>query len=86
MGARPLRLPLPESVVDVHIPLQQIPDKLDDLTASVGSRPLVVYCHHGVRSRMVADWLRAQKSWDVLNLEGGIDDWLRTVDPTVPRY
>jgi sulfur-carrier protein adenylyltransferase/sulfurtransferase len=48
--------------------------------------PTVVYCHHGVRSRSVVDWLTRQNVARVFNLEGGIDDWSEVVDPTVPRY
>ena len=56
-------------------------------SAAVGSgRPLIVYCHHGVRSLATARWLVAQGIPDVANLEGGIDAWSRTVDPAVPRY
>lgn len=46
----------------------------------------VVLCHHGVRSAMVADFLRAAGFPRVLNLEGGIDRWSLEVDPSVPRY
>ncbi len=46
----------------------------------------VVYCHHGGRSAMAAQWLRAQGFTRVANLEGGIDAWSLEVDATVPRY
>ncbi|MCC7002853.1 MAG: molybdopterin-synthase adenylyltransferase MoeB [Gemmatimonadaceae bacterium] len=46
----------------------------------------VVYCHHGMRSGMVADYLRATGFTRVLNLEGGIDRWSVEVDPSVARY
>lgn len=46
----------------------------------------VIMCHHGQRSAMVADYLRASGFPRVLNLEGGIDRWSVEVDPSVPRY
>jgi rhodanese-related sulfurtransferase len=79
-------IPVPPSTVDLHVPLNLIPDRLDEIKAAVAERGLVVYCHHGVRSRMVADWLRSQRDADVLNLEGGIDDWSRSVEPALARY
>lgn len=48
--------------------------------------PLVVYCHHGVRS-LSAAWRLGEAGFeDVSNLEGGIEAWSREVDPAVPRY
>lgn len=49
--------------------------------------PTYVLCHHGVRSRRVADWLVAQGvvTSSVYNVSGGIDAWSRH-DPSVPRY
>ena len=41
--------------------------------------PLVVYCHHGVRSRAVAEWLAERGLTGILNLQGGIDAWSREV-------
>lgn len=46
---------------------------------------LVVYCHHGARSSVAAEWLRA-RGFRARNLVGGIDRWSREVDPSVPRY
>src|SRR3954462_6286841 len=69
---------------DLHIPVSQVAASLN-LIRDAGS-PLVVYCHHGVRSRMVADWLAAQGLTGVLNLRGGIEAWSLEVDPGVQRY
>lgn len=48
--------------------------------------PLVFLCHHGVRSRSAAERFLAAGFKNVFNVEGGIEAWSRTVDPTVPRY
>jgi rhodanese-related sulfurtransferase len=49
-------------------------------------QPIVVYCHHGARSLSVTMWLRGQGFEHAQSLAGGIDNWSRTIDPTVPRY
>lgn len=46
----------------------------------------VVLCHHGARSLSVAMWLRNQGFEQAQSLSGGIDQWSRTIDPTIPRY
>jgi len=47
---------------------------------------IVVYCHHGVRSLNVTNWLRQQGFAKVQSMRGGIDAWSRTVDSKVPVY
>lgn len=49
-------------------------------------RPIAVLCHHGMRSTMVADYLRAAGHQRVFNVSGGIDRWSLEVDPALPRY
>jgi monothiol glutaredoxin len=62
--------------------------KLDEneLAKMDKSTPLVFYCHHGMRSRRAADHFLQQGFQEVYNLEGGIDAWSQTVDPSVKRY
>jgi rhodanese-related sulfurtransferase len=48
--------------------------------------PVVVYCHHGMRSLDVTVWLRAQGVENVRSLAGGIDRWSLEMDQKVPRY
>lgn len=49
-------------------------------------KPIAVLCHHGMRSAMVADYLRSAGHARVLNVRGGIDRWSVEADPQVPRY
>lgn len=65
------------------LPMQRVPA---EHSAVPRDRTVVVYCHHGLRSAMVADYLRAAGFPHVLNLSGGIDRWSTEVDPSVPRY
>jgi sulfur-carrier protein adenylyltransferase/sulfurtransferase len=47
---------------------------------------IVVYCHHGMRSGRVQDYLKAKGFINVKNLTGGIDAWATQVDPAMKRY
>ncbi len=47
---------------------------------------LVIYCHYGIRSRMVVELLLQDGYGKVLNLDGGIDAWAERIDPKMPRY
>ncbi|HTQ56448.1 MAG TPA: rhodanese-like domain-containing protein [Bryobacteraceae bacterium] len=66
------------------VPMGSVPQALDALRA--GRDPLVVFCHHGVRSLQVAEWLRRQGLEEAVSMAGGIDRWSREIDPRVPRY
>lgn len=66
-----------------HIPMGEVPDRLDELDPA---RPVIVLCHHGGRSARVALYLERKGFRDVINLAGGIDAWAREQDPAVPRY
>lgn len=67
----------------IHIPLGQVPAQLDALPTD---RPLVVYCHHGMRSRQATEFLRARGLAQASNLAGGIDAYAREVDPSLAVY
>ncbi len=67
----------------LHIPMGQIPERVDALPKE---GPLVVFCHHGMRSMQVLNFLEAKGFANVLNLQGGIHAWAEAVDPSMPRY
>lgn len=69
----------------VLIPMQQIPERLGEIE-SWRDKPIVVYCHHGVRSLRVVRFLRDQGFSQAQSMQGGIDAWSLEVDPSVPRY
>jgi len=66
-----------------HIPMAEIPSSLWELDPE---KHIVVYCHHGVRSLAVVDWLRKQGYEKVQSMSGGIARWSLQIDVTVPRY
>ena len=67
------------------IPLGQLEDRIGEL-AEWKPRPIVVHCHHGMRSRRACEILQAHGFEKVENMAGGIEAWSLTVDPDVPRY
>jgi rhodanese-related sulfurtransferase len=67
------------------IPMRDIPGALPALREKAVRAPLVVYCHHGVRSRQVVAWLRRQGLAACRSLSGGLEAWRRTVDPSLER-
>ena len=66
------------------IPMRSIPEHLNELDGA--DTPLVVFCHHGMRSLSVVDWLCRQGLENCRSMAGGIDLWSLQVDATVPRY
>ncbi len=65
------------------IPLSQLARRLDELDAG---NPVVVICHHGVRSRAAAQLLEQGGFGNVINLKGGIDAWAREINPGMAVY
>jgi len=68
------------------IPMQTVPAELSRLDAQADETPLIVFCHHGVRSLNVVHWLREQGVAACQSMSGGIDRWSLEIDPSVPRY
>ncbi|MFN0168783.1 MAG: rhodanese-like domain-containing protein [Bryobacteraceae bacterium] len=66
------------------IPMRAIPASLQHLEAE--ETPMVVLCHHGMRSMQVVAWLREQGVSHCSSLAGGIERWSLEVDPGIPRY
>jgi rhodanese-related sulfurtransferase len=67
----------------MFIPLSELPDRFDELEKET---TIVVLCHHGIRSAQAQAYLLNQGFAHVLNLDGGIDAWSISVDPSLPRY
>lgn len=65
------------------IPLAELPSRYREIDAS---RPVVLYCHHGIRSWHAACFLSHHGFEQVINLEGGIDAWARELDDDLLRY
>jgi rhodanese-related sulfurtransferase len=68
------------------IPMRTVPAALGTLDGKADGSTLIVFCHHGVRSLNVVNWLREQGVAACQSMSGGIDRWSLEIDPTVPRY
>ena len=55
----------------VHIPMEQIPERLAELDRD---RPVVTVCRSGHRSDQVAEYLR-QHDLPAENMPGGLEQW-----------
>ena len=66
-----------------NIPMGNIPDEIKDLDTDMET---VVICHHGARSLQVAMYLESKGFGNIINLDGGVDAWAKTVDPNMQQY
>ena len=64
------------------IPLPELPARLNEIP----EKPLIIICHHGIRSMHAAIFLSGEGFGPIYNLSGGIDAWSTEVDASVPRY
>ena len=56
---------------------KKIPDK---------NLPVIVYCHHGMRSSQAVTFLRKKGYPKAFSMSGGIEAWSEEIDPSVPKY
>jgi rhodanese-related sulfurtransferase len=67
----------------INIPMGKISQQLEQLQSA---SEIVVICHHGIRSQQVINYLQQRSSATLVNLDGGVDAWARSVDPDMPVY
>ena len=65
------------------IPLGELPRRYQELPKD---RQIVAHCKMGGRSAKAQDFLKTVGFTDVLNLKGGILEWVDKVDPSQPKY
>ena len=65
------------------VPLGRLQEHISELDPE---DDLVVYCRTGHRSALAVKQLQAAGFRSVFNLRGGINEWARRVDPTLPTY
>jgi rhodanese-related sulfurtransferase len=66
----------------VHVPMGQVPQRLDDLASAFPDRPVRVVCRSGGRSARVTAFLQ-QAGWDAMNVDGGMRAWAAAGRPMV---
>jgi adenylyltransferase/sulfurtransferase len=67
------------------VPLSQF-GELAPQRFSDTAEPIIVYCHHGMRSQRAALWLRQHGFAHAQSMRGGIDAWADIVEPEMTRY
>ena len=67
----------------IHIPMGKIADMNEKLETDGA---IIVVCHHGIRSRMVAKYLDGNNFTNIINLSGGIDAWSNEIDSSMTKY
>ena len=67
----------------ILIPMGEITENYVNLNKN---KKIALYCHSGIRSMHVADFLLSKGFQSLANLQGGIDAWAQEIDTTVERY
>ena len=67
----------------LHIPMGEVPERHEALPQDA---PLIVFCHHGMRSLNVVQYLETKGFENAINLAGGIHAWAVEVDPEMKQY
>lgn len=66
------------------LPLAEVPRRAAEIRTE---GPVVLICHHGVRSAQALSYLRQHLGRpNLLNLRGGVAAWAARVDPAFPQY
>ena len=67
----------------LHIPMNQVPKRLEELNPN---NNYVIMCRTGVRSSQICEFLSNQNFRSVSNLSGGINEWAKQIDSSLPVY
>ncbi|MDI9347746.1 MAG: rhodanese-like domain-containing protein [Methylacidiphilales bacterium] len=68
---------------DTHIPLAELESKSASMLKDI---PIIVYCHHGMRSKQAVAVLLDLGFQQVSSLDGGIHEWSNKIDPSIGQY
>lgn len=67
----------------LHMPMGQIPAQMEQLPKD---KHLIVFCHHGMRSMHVIQFLESKGWHNLSNLAGGIHAWSSEVESEMAQY
>ena len=65
------------------IPLDQLPEKIDELNQN---EEIVIMCRSGARSAKACELLSDKGFTNVTNLKGGVNEWAKEIDTSLPVY
>ena len=63
--------------------MNQVPKRLEELSPE---KEYVIMCRTGVRSAQICEFLANQNFQSVANLTGGINQWAKQIDSSLPVY
>ena len=66
----------------VHIPMNNIPSSIDQFDKET---IYAIMCHSGIRSHNVSIYLQ-NMGFNVMNVEGGINEWANVIDGSMKKY
>lgn len=69
----------------VHIPMGELPARVEELAKLPDDKPVYVVCRSGGRSARVTAWLNAS-GWDAVNVAGGMKSWHTEGRPVVSEH
>lgn len=67
------------------VPLSDFANAAENILPVIDT-PIIVYCHHGIRSLRATHYLRQLGHQFAYSMSQGIDQWSLQIDPKVPRY
>ena len=67
----------------VNISMSEPERLIDELNTN---DEIIAICHHGMRSLQVCNYLETNGFNNLLNLDGGIDSWAKTIDIDMTQY
>jgi rhodanese-related sulfurtransferase len=71
----------------VLIPMGELAAELDSFTDEYDyDREIIMICHHGIRSRQMGYYMEQTGYKNIINLDGGVEQWAEDVDKTMKRY
>ena len=67
----------------VLIPMRELPGEMDQFDPD---QEIVMICHHGIRSRQMGYYMEQAGFQNIINLDGGVEQWARDIEPSMKRY
>lgn len=68
------------------IPLSNFATAMEQALPEDKDQPIIVYCHHGMRSLRATNFLRKKGYAQTWSMAGGIDLWSQEIDKDVAQY
>lgn len=66
----------------VHVPMSEVPQRLEEIAAAFPEPPVPVVCRTGMRSARVTEFLSGV-GMDAVNVDGGMKSWVADGRPLV---